>query len=283
MAQDYVGPGALTPGEADTLTETIRQVRDHQARLDAMRPPDDELVPVLLTDYDEESQAYSWREQAFDSDAIRYDKLNGMEGNPDYWPAFTPDGSVIDIPEEGVQVFIRASSVIAADGSTPSKGMGWEIISAPPGTTSSLAVLTSKTYPEPPFIDYEAYWVTDAPGAEGGIDYTLGELVPGTVRHVRNADHVVWQDFDDSGTGSDPVPAFCVHRIWLTPAGQYVFDSDPPAYLFVKKLPEVTATIGGITYFVGWIPVYDQGLKQLVRMVPALSRDLSTVTVIDPP
>lgn len=135
MPLDKIGPGPLTPSAAGALTDTILQVRDHQARLDAIRPPDDELVPVRLTDYATDSGAYSWIEQGYNQ-SIRYDKLNGMEGTPDYWPAFSPNGEVIAIPAEGVQAFIRAASVIPADGPTPSKGMGWEIVGIVPGATS---------------------------------------------------------------------------------------------------------------------------------------------------
>jgi hypothetical protein len=126
---DRVGPGELTPLEADTLTELIQQFRILQSRVDAMRPAGPELLPVLLFDFDEDSGIYSWLEQTWDDQGVRVDKDNGMTGDVDHWPAFAINNEDFGVtPTTPVQAFIRQSSVISAADDDPSRGMAWEIV-----------------------------------------------------------------------------------------------------------------------------------------------------------
>jgi hypothetical protein len=116
-------PGMLKGSDAQALNQLLAEFRDLKIRFEAMRPAEQELLPVLLTDYEATSGVYSWQEQTYDEDGNRMDKQNGLTGDANWMPAFMPDNSDIGVTVTNpVQAFIRA---FAANGNL---GMVWEIV-----------------------------------------------------------------------------------------------------------------------------------------------------------
>lgn len=239
-----------------------------------------EAVPDTLC-YDGETRtAYRARKQSSTSGGKFVDSDDAVEffnadDEPPQCPIFSYDDKPLGV---GSVVRIYPGQRSNDPDGTVNYGLEWFCLAA---DDNRLAVLTAKTYVNVPYIDYVGYWVTDAPGGSGGIDFTLGEIVPGTIRNLRNNDWAVWRTFATAPT--DPVPYFCVHRVWLTAGGEYVFDSDPPNLIFAKKTPPETYTDRTLTVFRGWLTVYNQDDQQLVRVIPAFGIDATTLPVVDAP
>ncbi len=159
--------------------------------------------------------------------------------------------------------------------------------------TEVLVVLTdadTETYADSGWIVYEAYRVTEAAGEDGGIEYTLGELLTDNLLHLNKGKLPVWPDFHGSGSGSGsggssgyPVPAVCVHWIRQAPSGQWVFDAPAPVGLFYLDTPVETVSDGVNTLRKGHAIVFNQKKKMLQKMEIAADLDLSLVPLYTPP
>lgn len=112
---------ALTDAEKIKKTrETAASLQQAKDSTPGRRQGD---VAAKLTAYDATTGYYSWTEQAFDEDGIRYDKPEGLSGTPTYMPAL-PLASAGNYPITTFPAQVWLRPVIVAG----TLGQVWEVL-----------------------------------------------------------------------------------------------------------------------------------------------------------